>query len=134
MPSTQIVVGHRGRAGRSAIAQGIECQLHQFNLRLGVAVAALGFFAERVCTSLKALEISDHQFGFDRFRIGNRINAPFDVRHVFVFEAPQDMDDRVDLANMTEELIAQSFTFAGATHEAGDVGEVEVGRNDLNRL
>ena len=54
--------------------------------------------------------------------------------HVQIARLSHDVDDGIDLTNVTEELIAQSFTLTSATHQAGDVGEIEVGGNNLYRL
>ena len=43
------------------------------------------------------------------------------------------MGDRIDLADVGEELIAQALAAACALYQAGDVHEVELGRRDLRR-
>ena len=59
--------------------------------------------------------------------------APLDVRDVAVLEAAHDMGDRVAFADVGEELVAQPLALRGAAHQAGDVDEVEAGRDDLLR-
>ena len=44
------------------------------------------------------------------------------------------MDDRVDLADIGEELVAEAFALAGAAHQPGDIDEADLGRHDLRRL
>jgi hypothetical protein len=41
------------------------------------------------------------------------------------------VDDGVDLADVAEELVAQAFALGRAAHQAGDVDEAELGRDDL---
>ncbi len=53
---------------------------------------------------------------------------------VVVFEAAQDVDHRVDLADVTEELVAQPFALRRAADQARDVDEAELGGDDLGRL
>ena len=50
---------------------------------------------------------------------------------VAALEAAQHVDDRVDLADVGEELVAEPFALGGAAHQAGDVDELELGRDDL---
>ena len=46
------------------------------------------------------------------------------MRDVVVLEAAHDVHDRVGLADVREELVAEPFAFGGALHEAGDVDEL----------
>ncbi len=41
--------------------------------------------------------------------------------HVVVFECAKHVDNGIDFANVGEKLVAQSFTFAGAFHQATNV-------------
>ena len=50
---------------------------------------------------------------------------------VVVLEAANHVGDRVDLADVREELVAEAFALGGAAHETGDVDEVQPGRNDF---
>ena len=79
----------------------------------------------------EAFEIGEHQFGLDRLGIGDRIDLVLDMLDVVILEAAQHMDDRVDLADVAEELVAEPFALRRAAHQAGDVDEGELGRDDL---
>ena len=50
---------------------------------------------------------------------------------IAVLEAAQDVDDRVDLANVAEELVAEPLALARAAHQTGDVDEGELRFDDL---
>src|SRR3546814_5112071 len=54
-----------------------------------------------------------------------------DMLDVVILETAQDMDDRIDLADIAEELVAQPFALRRAAHQAGDIDEGELGRDDL---
>src|SRR5262245_50218772 len=56
------------------------------------------------------------------------------MRDVAIFEAAQYMYDRVDLADVGEELVAEPFALGGAAHQPGDVHEGNAGRDDFLRL
>ena len=48
-----------------------------------------------------------------------------------VLEAAQHVDDRVGLANVAEELVAEPLAARGTADQARDVDEFEAGRHDL---
>src|SRR5690348_16841492 len=50
--------------------------------------------------------------------------------NVRVFEAAHDLDDGVYFPDVTEELVAEAFTRAGALYETGDVHELDRGRDE----
>src|SRR3546814_11284531 len=50
---------------------------------------------------------------------------------VVILETAQDMDDRIDFADVAAELVAEPFALRRAAHEAGDVAEGELRRDDL---
>src|SRR3546814_13435245 len=43
------------------------------------------------------------------------------------------MDDRVDVADIGEELVAKPFALRRAAHQPGDIDEAELGFDDLGR-
>ena len=54
--------------------------------------------------------------------------------HVAPLEAAQHMDDRVDFADVREELVAEPFALRRAAHQPGDVDELDLGLDLLRRL
>ena len=57
----------------------------------------------------EAFEVGQEEFGLDHFGIGDRVDLVGDMLDVVILEATQDVDDRVDLADVTEELVAEPF-------------------------
>ena len=53
---------------------------------------------------------------------------------VAAFEAAQDVDDGVDLADVGEELVAEALALGGAAHQAGNVDELELGLDLVGRF
>ena len=80
---------------------------------------------------LQAVEIGEHQLGLHHFCIAQRIDGAFDMGDVGILEAAQHVDDRVDLADMREELVAESLALAGTAHQAGDIDELQRRGHDL---
>ena len=50
---------------------------------------------------------------------------------IVILEAAQDMDDRVDLADIAEELVAEAFALGRALHQSGDVDKGQLRFDDL---
>ena len=81
----------------------------------------------------EAFEVGQQQLGLDHLGVGDRVDLVGDMLDVVILEAAQDMDDRVDLADVAEELVAEPFALGRALHQPGDVDEAELGRDDLGR-
>jgi hypothetical protein len=82
---------------------------------------------------LDRLQIRQRQLGMDSVDIGGGIDLAGDVHHVGVVEGPHHVHDRVHLADVREELVAQSLALGCARDQAGDVHELDCRRNDLLR-
>ena len=65
----------------------------------------------------------------DDLDVPHRVNIPGHVDDVRVLEAAHDVDERVHLADVAEELVAQTLAVRRPLHQAGDVHELE-GRRD----
>ena len=79
-------------------------------------------------------QIGQRQFGVDGLDIGDRIDLSRDVHDIGVFETAHHMGDGVGLANVGQELVAQSFAFGRSGHQPGDIHELDDRRNDFLRL
>ena len=79
---------------------------------------------------LDAVEIGQQQLGLDGLGIAHRVDCGLDMGDVAFLEAAQDVADRVDLADVGEELVAEPFALAGAADEAGDIDELQICRHD----
>ena len=71
------------------------------------------------------LEVGEDELGLDRLDVGDRVERAGDVDDVLVLEAAHDLDDRVDLADVLEELVAEALALGGALDQAGDVHELD---------
>ena len=60
-----------------------------------------------------------------------RIDAAFDVHHVFIFVAADDVQNGIDVPQVAQELVAQSFALRRAAHQARDIDQLKNGRNDF---
>ncbi len=63
-----------------------------------------------------------------------RVDAAGHVHDVVVLEAAHHVRDRIDLADVRQELVAEPLALRGAGDEAGDVDELHRGRQDLLRV
>jgi hypothetical protein len=61
------------------------------------------------------------QFGVDFLLVAYGIDAPVHMSHITVIEAAEHMDDGICLTDIGEELVAETFAFAGSSDKSGDV-------------
>ena len=123
-----------GRARRPAFLQGGHDRLHQLHRGHAFLVAAAGLLLCRQQPFLQAVQVREHQLGLDRFRVTDRVDAALHMGHVPVLEAAQHVDDRVHLADIGQELVAQALALGCAANQAGDVDEFQAGGHDPDRL
>ena len=96
-------------------------------------VALLSLLDEIGDAFLQAFQVGEHQLGLDRLRVGDGVDLALDMRDVAVLETAQDVDDRVHLADVGEELVAEPLALGRAADEAGDVDEPELRLDHLGR-
>jgi hypothetical protein len=82
---------------------------------------------------LHALQVGERELGVDDLDVGQRIDPAGDVHDVVVLEAAHHVRDRVDLADVREELVAEAFTLRCALDDAGDVDELDRRRHHALR-
>ena len=82
---------------------------------------------------LDGLEVGEDQLGRDRGDVGGGVDLAVDVGDVLVAEDAGHLADRGGLADVGEELVAQALALRGAAHDAGDVDELDGGRQHLGR-
>jgi hypothetical protein len=119
------------RCARAARFQRGLQRLDQRHLRGGFLVAAARALHQALRPLLQAVEVGEHQLRLDRLGVADRVDAALDMGDVAILEAAQHMDDRVHLADVRQELVAQALALGGAAHQPGDVHEFEAGRDDL---
>ncbi len=108
--------------------------LQNRHLRHRFLVVRLGRTLDAVQRLVDGVEIGQRQLGIDRFDVGDRIDLAGHVHDVGVLEAAHDVSDRVDFADVREELVAEPLALRRARDEAGDVDELDRRRNDFLRL
>src|SRR5690606_31486172 len=79
-------------------------------------------------------KVGQGQFGVDRVDVARRVDASFDMQDVSALEAADDVKNRVDLADVGQELVAQPLTAAGPADDTGDVDDADGGGDDLFTL
>src|SRR5215471_12383570 len=78
-----------------------------------------------VASLLQRSEVGQHELGIYDFDVANWINSRADVMNVWVLKTTHHLNDRLDFADVMEELIAEAFTRAGAFHQARDVHKLD---------
>ena len=121
------------RAGRAAGIQLDKRSLDQAQCLHAVLVAGFGALLEIGDALVQALKVGQHQFGFDSLKIGERIDLALDMGDVVVDETACDEGHRVTVADVGQELVAQTLALGRAAHQAGDIHEVDPRRDDFFR-
>ena len=80
---------------------------------------------------LDRLEVGQRELDLDDAQVLERIARAHDV---VVLERAQHEHDRVDLADVGQELVAETLTLARALDEAADVDDLHRGVHDVLRL
>ena len=87
-----------------------------------------------VAALVHRLEVAQAKLGRHGVDVGHRVDAVLNVHHVRVVEAAGDLDDRVDLADVRQELVAEALALVRAAHQPRDVDEVDGRRDDPVRV
>ena len=61
---------------------------------------------------VQRVEVGEQQLGLDHLDVALRIDAALDVHDVRIVEAADDVQDRVGLADVGEELVAEPLALA----------------------
>ena len=83
---------------------------------------------------LQRLQVGQDQLGLDRRQVGLRVHLAVDVGDVVVAEHPGDLADRGRLADVGEELVAETLALGRAADDAGDVDELDGRGHQPGRL
>jgi hypothetical protein len=99
-----------------------------------LVVARLGDLGRARQRLLDRRQVSQAELGLDHLDVGDRVDPAGDVDDVLVVEAADDVDDRIGLADVGEELVAEALALRRAGDEPGDVDELDNRRDDPLRL
>ena len=97
-------------------------------------LAALGFFLTRTAALLQRSHVGDDELGVDDLDVADGIDRTEFVNDVVVLEAADDLNDGIDIADVAEELVAESCTFAGPFDETRDIDKLDGAELNLLRV
>ena len=78
---------------------------------------------------LDELNVLQPELLADDIQVADRVNVTLDVDNLGIIEAPHDLEDGIDGADVRQESIAQTSTGGGATGQASNVEDSKVGGN-----
>lgn len=93
----------------------------------GGFVAAFGVFGAAGNAVLNGFQVGEDEFCGDSFYVADGVDGAGDVVDVWIVKTANDLDDGVNLADVAEEFVAQSFALGCALDEASDVYEFDAG-------
>lgn len=80
------------------------------------------------------IKVRQRQFGVDNVDIFRRVHFPRDVNNIIVFKTANHMADGFGFTDVGQKLVAKTFTFGRAFHQARDIHELHGGRQDALRF
>ena len=80
---------------------------------------------------MDGFEIGEDELSRDYLDVAHRVDRAGDVMNVVVLETADDLDDRINFADVGEKFVAEALARARALDQPGDVDELEHGGNDF---
>ena len=88
-----------------------------------------------LCNSaLQDLQVRENQLQINGLDIAYRINRTIHMDYVRILKAAHDMHNRIDLSDIGQKLVAQSFAFGSSLHQSCDVHKFDDRRSHLCRM
>ncbi len=134
-----LIGGQRQAEGVGGLA-GVEVSaklLQQVRFEQGVFVAALDVARDFLQPFLDRLQVGQHQLGGHNPDVPLGVNVPGNMDNIRILKAAHDLDHRVHLTDVAEELVAEPLPVRCALDQARNVHKPEGGRNlgaDLDHL
>ena len=88
-----------------------------------IFVAAFNFADQTRNAFFDVFQIGQHQLGFNRFRILDRVHATINVGHIVIVETTQHMRNRIAFADVSQELVSQTFAFRCTFYQTSNIYE-----------
>ena len=79
-------------------------------------------------------EVRQNELRRNHFNVPHRVDRASHVVNIRTLETAHDLDDRVDFADVAQELIAESLSFARSLHQSRNIDEFDRCRNDFLRF
>ena len=79
-------------------------------------------------------DVGQHELGLNGFDVALRVDLLGNVLDIGVAEETNDLANRIGLANVGQELIAQALALACAGNQASNVNEFDRCRHDFSRM
>src|SRR5437667_143930 len=83
---------------------------------------------------LQRRQIGQHKLGVDNFDVFNRSDRSTDMMNVTILEAANHLHNRIDFANVTKKLVAETFARTRPFNEPSDINELDRGRYNFLRM
>ena len=112
------------RAGLPACSASITCRSHASSATAALSPRA-GVADDARVAALGGVEVGEQQLGLDRLDVRRRVDRALGVDDVLVGVGADDVQQRVALADVGQELVAEALALGRAGDEAGDVVELD---------
>ena len=126
-------IGRVERARRAAVLDQGERRLDRRQPLLRLRVSPARALDRALALTLQALHVGQHELGLDQGDVVQGIAAAVAVRDLLVLEAADQVEQRVHVAHMAQEAVAEPLSLAGAGDEAGDIDHLQHARHGPGR-
>ena len=124
----------RYSAGRFALKQDVTVCIEHIAYYLGLLIAYGSLLGHLLQTLVNGLKVLYLELCIDDFLIADRIDCSVHMCHVLIVKAAQHMYNCVALADVAQELVAQTFALAGAFYQSCYIDNLNGGGNDSARM
>ena len=97
----------------------------------GVLVSGLGGLLDFGGAGLNRFQVFQLQLHINHLLVSNGVDTAIDVNHVAVIETPQQVQDGISLADVSEKLVAQALPLARPFYKPGNVHNLNGGGNHI---
>jgi hypothetical protein len=111
--------------GRLALIEVRHDHIDELNFLFRFLVAALGFLFAGRAAFFESRHVGEDELRVDDLDVADWVDRAEFVDDIVVFETTDHLNDRVSLADVGKELVAESGAFRGAFHKSGDVDKLD---------
>ena len=122
------------RACAQPLLQRLAVAHQDIVLALGRLVAGRCLLLALADAALDRFEIFELQLGIDDALVAHGVDRAVDVGYVVVLEAAQHVDYRIGVADVGQELVAQTLALGGSLDKTGYVDDLDSGGYDAFRI
>jgi len=101
---------------------------------LGLLISCTDFFCIVTDTLVEGLKICKYEFEINDFDITFCIDGAIYMMDILILKISDDLEDCIDIADMREKLVSESFSFARSLDESCDINKLDGCRDHFSAI